>query len=77
MKNLRASWETALRWSLGLPPWVTERLIGHVPLSGGAVTAYHYDRPGDADLVEVMAEAYAGHPILEGTGLGPDGVRRA
>lgn len=74
MKNLRASWETALRWSLKLPPWITERLLGHVPLSGGAVTAYHYDAPGVADLVSAVAEAYAGRPILEGTGLGPDGV---
>ena len=75
MKNLRASWETALRWSLRLPPWVTERLVGHVPLSGGAVTAYHYDRPGDEDLVMAVADAYAGRPILEGACLGPDGIR--
>ena len=75
MKALRASWETALRWALGLPPWVTERLMGHVPVSGGRVTAYHYDSPGDADLVRAVAEAYAARPVLEGAGLGPTGIR--
>lgn len=74
MKNLRASWETALRWSLKLPPWITERLMGHVPLSGGKVTAYHYDSPEEGDLVRAVAEAYAARPVLEGTGLGPAGI---
>ena len=74
MKNLRASWETVLRWSLKLPPWITERLMGHVPLSGGKVTAYHYDSPEEGDLVRAVAEAYAARPVLEGSGLGPAGI---
>lgn len=66
MKNLRASWETVLRWDLGIAPWVSEPLMGHVALSGGAVTAYHYDRPHVEQLAREVASAYAKHPIFDG-----------
>ena len=48
-----------MRWSLRLPPHVTEPLMGHVAASGGRVTAAHYDRPGAEQVARVVADAYA------------------
>ena len=50
-KNMRKTWETAVRWEMGLPPWLSEPLMGH-KLPG--VTAHYYDKPS----VEVMAQTY-------------------
>lgn len=60
--SLRRSWETIARWTLRLPPWASETLMGHVPVSGGAVTAQHYDQPGATQLADMVCEAYAEHP---------------
>jgi hypothetical protein len=62
-KNLRNSWQTNCRWSLGLPPWLIEPMMGHV---GEGVTGRHYDRPQAEMFADAMAEAYAAHPFDKG-----------
>lgn len=63
MRALRASWQTMARWRWGLPPWVSERLMGHV---GDTVTARHYDRPEADAMLEVVARSYAERPFDAG-----------
>lgn len=58
-RNLRNSWQTNSRWSLGIPPWLTERMMGHV---GEGVTGAHYDRPVEEQFAEALAEAYSKRP---------------
>lgn len=60
IKNLRNSWQTNMRWSLGLPPWILEPLMGHV---GEGVTGRHYDKPNSEQFVEVVARAYSECPF--------------
>lgn len=55
-RNLRNSWETYMRWDLGVPPWCTETLMGH---SGGGVTERYYDRPDIRRFAAVVSEAWA------------------
>lgn len=62
MQTLRASWQTLARYTLGMEPWVIERLMGH---SVGGITGQHYDRPHDDDYVRAVAEAYALHPFAD------------
>lgn len=63
MRNLRNSFETNARWSLGLPPWLLEPMIGH---AGQGVTGAYYDRPSGEMLARAMADAYAGRPYDAG-----------
>lgn len=58
MKQLRASCETWWRWDLGLESHVIERLMGHIPLSMGGVTAKHYDSATDQQVARTLAAAY-------------------
>ena len=58
-QNLRNSWQTNCRWTLGMPPWLVEPLMGHV---GAGVTGQHYDRPQVLMFAETVARAYAEHP---------------
>lgn len=62
MQTLRASWQTTARYTLGMEPWIIERLMGH---SAGGVTGQHYDRPHGDDFVRAVAEAYAAHPFAD------------
>ena len=57
-QNLRKSWQTNCRWTLGMPPWLVEPLMGHV---GEGVTGQHYDRPQTLMFAEVVAKAYSEH----------------
>lgn len=59
-RNLRNSWETNARWSLGLDSWSIEVMLGHV---APGVTGRHYDRPQPEMIAGVMADAYAVHPF--------------
>ena len=59
IKNLRNSWQTNTRWSLGLPPWIIEPLMGHV---GEGVTGRHYDKPRVEQFVNAVSRAYEEHP---------------
>ena len=61
--NLRNSWQTNMRWTLRLPPWLIEPMMGHV---GGGVTERHYDRPQAEMFAEAVASAYAEHPFDAG-----------
>lgn len=54
-KNLRNSWQTNMRWTLKLPPWIIEPMMGHV---GEGVTGRHYDRPQAEMFAEMLADAY-------------------
>lgn len=64
--SLRKSWQTTARWTLRLPPWVSETLMGHLSTSGGAVTAEHYDQPSAIQLADMVCEAYARSPYADG-----------
>lgn len=59
IKNGRSSWQTNMRWVLGLPPWILEPLMGHV---GEGVTGRHYDKPSVEHFVTAVSRAYAEHP---------------
>jgi len=61
--NLRNSWQTNMRWSLRLPPWLIEPMMGH-RLQG--VTGQHYDRPDSMMFAEAVADAYASNPYDRG-----------
>ena len=58
MKQLRASCETWWRWDMGLASHVIERLMGHLPLSMGGVTARHYDSATDEQVARTLEGAY-------------------
>lgn len=58
-RNLRNSWQTYMRWELGIPPWLIEPMMGHV---GNDVTGKYYDRPLVDDFCTTVAKAYAEHP---------------
>lgn len=58
-KNLRNSWQTNCRWTLKMPPWITEKMMGH---KGTDVTAVHYDRPAADTFAEYIAQAYRETP---------------
>lgn len=61
-KNMRKTWETAVRWEMKLPPWLSEPLMGH-KLPG--VTAQFYDRPSLERMADVYAEGYLRYPFGE------------
>lgn len=62
-QNLRNSYQTNMRWALGLPPWLVEPLLGHV---GEGVTGMHYDRPRVEQFAATVAQAYAEHKFDAG-----------
>lgn len=59
-RNLRNSWQTWMRWEMGVAPHHIEPLMGH-KLRG--TTGQHYDRPQVEQLARVAAEAYARNPF--------------
>ena len=61
-KNMRKTWETAVRWEMKLPPWLSEPLMGH-KLPG--VTAHFYDKPSIERMADVYAEGYLRYPFGE------------
>ena len=61
-KNMRKTWETAVRWEMKLPPWLSEPLMGH-KLPG--VTAHFYDKPSMEKMAEVYADGYLKYPFGE------------
>ena len=58
-RNLRNSWQTWVRWELGLETRYIEVLMGH-KLKG--TTGQHYDRPHAEQLAGVVAAAYRAKP---------------
>ncbi len=55
----RRSWETYMRWDMGVEQWRVEQMMGHA-LPG--VTGVHYDTPTAAAFVEVVGAAFAARP---------------
>lgn len=62
-RNLRNSWQTWVRWELGLETRYIEVLMGH-KLKG--TTGQHYDRPHAEQLAAVVADAYRARPFDAG-----------
>lgn len=62
MKNLRASWQTYMRWELKAAPEHIEKMMGHV---GAGVTGRHYDKPDAEVFAEAVGAAYAARPFAE------------
>lgn len=60
MQRLRPSWQTYMRWTLGVPPYLIERMMGHV---GEGVTGAHYDKPESEQFCYALASAFAQHPF--------------
>ncbi|WP_143764891.1 hypothetical protein [Collinsella vaginalis] len=56
-KNLRNSWRTYMEWTLRADTEKLEKLMGHV---GKGVSAIHYVKPTDQELVDAVADAFAG-----------------
>lgn len=54
-RNLRNSWQTWMRWEVGVEPWAIEQAMGHV---GHGVTGQYYDRPTSDVVARVFAAAY-------------------
>lgn len=65
-RNLRNSWQTWMRWELGLETRYIEVLMGH-KLKG--TTGQHYDRPQAEQLAGVVAAAYRAKPYDADWGL--------
>lgn len=64
-RNLRPSWQTFMRWDMGVAPERLEKMMGHIGL-GSQVTAQHYDRPTAELFAQTVAEAYRAHPYADG-----------
>lgn len=58
MRNLRNSWRTYMRWELGVPEDMLERMMGHAGRNVGEV---HYDRPRAEVFARVVADAWLRH----------------
>ena len=58
-RNLRNSWQTWMRWELGVAPHHIEVLMGH---RVRGTTGQHYDRPQAEQLAAVVADAYRARP---------------
>lgn len=66
-RNLRNSYETNMRWSLKLPPWIVEPMLGH---KSDGVTGEYYDRPRTEMFAEIIADAYASSRYDKGWEIG-------
>lgn len=55
MQKLRNSWQTMMRWELGVDGDKIDRMMGH---AGTDVRAIYYDRPDEVVFAETVAEAY-------------------
>lgn len=57
LSNLRNSWETFMRWELGVAPDVVDSMMGH---GGKDTRTLHYDRPLPDVYAETCALAHLG-----------------
>lgn len=57
MQNLRNSWETFMRWELGVDPDLIDSMMGH---AGKNIRTQHYDRPAPDVYAETCALAHLG-----------------
>lgn len=56
MADLAAVWRTYMRWELGVPEDMLEKMMGH---AGRGVGERHYDRPEEDAFVRAVASAWA------------------
>lgn len=56
MQNLRSSWETMMRWELGVAPDMVDSMMGHK----AGIRMKHYDRPTPDVYAEICALAHLG-----------------
>lgn len=54
-RNLRNSYQTIMRWEVGLAPYYIEELLGH---KGSTVTDLYYDRPRSEIIASVTVGAW-------------------
>ena len=57
----RRSWETYMRWDMGVERSKVEQMMGHA-LQG--VTGEHYDKPSATAFVETVADAFSRKPFV-------------
>lgn len=57
MQNLRSTWETFMRWELGVDPDIVDSMMGH---AGTNIRTKHYDRPLPDVYAETCALAHQG-----------------
>ena len=57
-RNLRNSYQTYMRWEVGLDQRYIEQLLGH---EGSSITDKHYDRPDRDTIVGVVAREWASY----------------
>ena len=57
MQNLRSSWETFMRWELGVDGDLVDSMMGH---AGTNIRTRHYDRPAPDVFAETCALAHLG-----------------
>lgn len=55
MQKLRNSWETFMRWELGVDKDKIDKMMGH---TSPDVRSIYYDRPDEIMFAETVAEAY-------------------
>ena len=55
MQKLRNSWQTYMRWELGVDGDKIDRMMGH---AGADVRAKYYDRPDEMLFAETVADAF-------------------
>ena len=55
-KNLRNSWETNCRWTVGIRPYYIESAMGH---AGKSVTDFYYDRPSPEQIASAFSSAWS------------------
>lgn len=64
MQKLRNSWETYMRWELGVDKDKIDKMMGH---TSADVRSMFYDRPDDVLFAETVAEAFAKRKAPERT----------
>lgn len=57
LQNLRSSWETFMRWELGVDGDLIDAMMGH---AGDRIRTQHYDRPAPDVFAETCALAHLG-----------------
>ena len=57
----RRSWETYMRWDMGVEQSRIEQMMGHTL---GGVTGAHYDKPTARLFADAVGEAFARKPFI-------------
>lgn len=63
MQKLRNSWQTFMRWELGVAPDLIDKMMGHASRD---VRSRYYDRPDEELFAETVAKAYIAYRSGDG-----------